>query len=215
MPSSSGIPQRKVTAAPASMRTAATTSAQSTGAFVRGGVLVVRDGASLPDHCIRCNAPAADGRVVRKFAFNEDESGPGLGTWIPGIGRMFWVMWLFNRLNTREYLTVSYCVCAKHRTIKWLAIAAMTIGMIAGTIITVMGFANSGKSTANPRGEIDTTTIFIGVAIFFAAACCGFLISGLKLVVGMGNTGDFSGAGKAFLESLPKFSKVAATMPRY
>jgi hypothetical protein len=196
------------------MRSTATTSAQSTGAYVRGGVLVVRDGASLPDRCIRCNAPAADGRVTKRFAYNEDESGPGMGTFVPIVGRLFWITWLFNRLNTREYLTVSYCICTKHRTIKWLAVAAMTIGMIAGTIATVMGFANSGKSPANPRGEIDSTTIIIGVLIFFAAALCGLAISGLKVASGTTNVAELTGAGKPFLESLPKFSKTAA-MPRY
>src|SRR6476620_7502883 len=74
--------------APAATATAAAPARPAaTGGYVSGGLLVVKDGATLPERCIKCNAPAPGGRVKKRIAYNEDESGPGGARFIPFIGR--------------------------------------------------------------------------------------------------------------------------------
>ncbi len=200
--------RRTGTVAPAAMKNDTTAQPpKAAGGYVRGGRLVVRDGASLPDRCIRCNAPAPEGRITKRFAYNQDESGPGIGTMVPLFGRILWMMWLLRRMKDREYLTVSYCVCKKHRAIKLAAIAAMAIGMIAGAIVFVIGIKNSDPS-AQRHAEIDSTTIIIGVLIFFAGALCGLAISSVQVAAALSNGAELKGAGKPFLDSMPQFSKV-------
>ncbi|HEY7086676.1 MAG TPA: hypothetical protein VH518_01225, partial [Tepidisphaeraceae bacterium] len=128
-------PKRRVQQATVQPQTASAQGAPKTagsGAFVRGNLLVVKDGAMLPDRCIKCNAPAADGRTTRKFAYNENTEGPGAARMIPFVGRIVRIIWVINQMRTRQYLTVSYCLCKAHRARRTMMFAIMGIGMLIG-----------------------------------------------------------------------------------
>src|SRR2546423_11109886 len=87
-------PKTRVPAAAATTAGAGRTSAASAGAFVRGNRLVVQDGATLPDRCIKCNAPAPAGRVTKRWAYNLDNEGPGAARLIPFVRLVVWIAWI-------------------------------------------------------------------------------------------------------------------------
>src|SRR5213596_1140124 len=134
---------------------------QSSGAFVRGGHVVVSDGMALPDRCIKCNAPAAAGRVTRRFAYNLDDTGPGALRHIPFVGHIVWLAWAVGQMRTRQYVTVSFCVCKRHRATRVLAMIGMAIGMLAGVALVAIG-ASSGGNSRSGIG-INTTQVIVGV----------------------------------------------------
>jgi len=203
---------RSVAAAGEAAQAAPPVTAASAGAFVRGPHLVVKDGASLPDRCIQCNAPAPDGRVTKRFAYNLDNERPGAVRLIPFVRIVVWIVWLIGRMSSRQYVTVSYCVCKKHRSTRTAAIVGMALGMIIGVTMFLIGIRNSNTG---PRGAgIDTTSIIIGVVFFFAGALCGLAIPSLQVAVPLHNGAELKGAGKPFLESMPKFAKTFAPRVR-
>jgi hypothetical protein len=180
-------------AAPATARPGARAPAASSGAFVRGNRIVVKDGAVLPDRCIKCNAPAAEGRRKKRFAFNEDTSGPGLKTAIPLIGPLFRVFWLIGQISSRQHVTVSFCVCKKHQTQRLILTIVMAAGLIGG--VALVGTAISQQNLALG---------LIGAVVFLAGAICGAGSKLLSVANGLNNAAEMTGAGKAFMDSLPK-----------
>jgi hypothetical protein len=168
-------------------------AAAGSGAFVRGNRIVARDGAVLPDRCVKCNAPAAGGRRTKRFPFNEDTSGPGAGRLIPVVGRILWVFWLIGQMNSRQRISVSYCVCKKHQSAQLIAIIAMAIGLIAGLALVGAAIANQNLALG-----------IAGAAVFLIGAICGAGSKMLSVVNGLNNAAELTGAGKAFLDSLPR-----------
>jgi hypothetical protein len=176
--------------------TATTTVKDATGGFVRDGMLVVRDGAVLPDRCIRCNAPAASGRRSKRWAYNVSDEGQPLGRLIPIIGVFFRIAWLVGRFNTRQHLTVSFCVCKRHQTMRMLWFAVMSIGMAAG--VAMLGIA-----IAQDRGAL----AIAGIWVFFCGALAGWGTNLLQIAVPMANGALLKGAGKPFLSSMPRLRR--------
>ena len=178
---------------------------QSSGAFVRGGRLVVSDGMALPDRCIKCNAPVAEGRVTRKFAYNPDDTGPGALRHIPFVGHIAWLVWAVGQMRTRQYVTVSFCVCKRHRATRVLTMIGMAIGMLAGVALVAIG-ASSGANARSWIG-VNTTEVIVGVWVFLMGAMCGFFIPTLQVAVALNKGVELKGAGKKFLNSMPKLGK--------
>jgi hypothetical protein len=170
----------------------------SAGAFVRGNRLVVKDGASLPDRCVKCNAPAGEGRVNKKLAYNLDNTRPAARL-IPFVGRIILAIWAIQQMLTRQHVRVSYCVCKRHRTQRVLAMIAMGVGMLAGAALIVHG-VNSVDRHGNP----DAALIITGVVVFIAGSLCGMATGSLAVAAGFNNGAELKGAGKAFLESMPR-----------
>jgi hypothetical protein len=103
----------------------APTTPVSAGGFARNGLLVIQDGATLPDRCIKCNAPAEGGRLKKRLAYNLDNSGPGAARLIPFVGRFVRLAWVIRQIMTRQHVTVSFCVCSKHRTMRLVGMIAL------------------------------------------------------------------------------------------
>jgi hypothetical protein len=173
-----------------------TTVTDTRGGFVRDGMLVVRDGAVLPDRCIKCNASAADGRRSTRWAYNHSDDGPSAARLIPIIGVFFRIAWLVGRMQSRQYLTISYCVCRRHRTLRLIWSVVMGAGILAG--VTMLGIA-----IAQDRG----TLAIAGILVFFCGALAGWGSNLLRLAVPLSNGAMLKGAGKAFLVSMPRLRR--------
>ncbi|HTL28338.1 MAG TPA: hypothetical protein VL282_03930 [Tepidisphaeraceae bacterium] len=164
------------------------------GGFVRGNLVVVRDGAQLPDRCIKCNASAAEGRVTKRLGWDEPQNGLAAGGLMPYIGVFFKIAWLVKKISQgRYYTTVSYCVCKKHRTQRMIMLGLMVLGIIAG-----VGLIDLAVQQKNPA------LIGAAAAAFIAAAICGMSTGGLAIASPAQGGAELKGAGRAFLESMPK-----------
>jgi hypothetical protein len=164
------------------------------GGFVRGNYVVVRDGAKLPDRCIKCNAPAGDGRVTKRLSWDEPQNGLATGGLLPIVGVFFKIAWLFRKISQgRYYTTVSYCVCKKHRTQQMILFALMIGGIAAGVLLI-----NFAVQKNNPA--------FIGAAAaaLIIGALCGLGTKMLSIASPAQGGAELRGAGRAFLESMPK-----------
>jgi hypothetical protein len=166
---------------------------QSAGGYARGPFLVVQDGATLPDRCIKCNAPAEGGRVTKRLAYNLDNSGPGSARFIPFVGRFVRLAWVIKQMATRQHLTVSFCVCPKHRTMRMIGMITLAIGLPAGIALVAMGAPKS-----------DQWLIITGVIVMAVGEILGSTTTSLLSVhAGLNNGAEVRGAGRAFLASMP------------
>jgi hypothetical protein len=164
------------------------------GGFVRGNYVVVRDGAKLPDRCIKCNAPAEDGRVTKRLSWDEPQNGLATGGLLPFVGVFFKFAWLVKKISQGRYqTTVSYCLCKKHRTQRIVQFVLMAIGIVAG--IALINFAVEQKNPA-----------YIGAAAacLIVGALCGMGTPKLTIASPAQGGAELKGAGRAFLESMPK-----------
>lgn len=172
----------------------APTTPVSAGGFARNGLLVIQDGATLPDRCIKCNAPAEGGRLKKRLAYNLDNSGPGAARLIPFVGRFVRLAWVIRQIMTRQHVTVSFCVCSKHRTMRLVGMIALAVALPAGALLVV-----------NAAPKNDTALILTGVAVMAVGAILGATMTKLLSVAsGLHNGAELRGAGKAFLASMPQ-----------
>lgn len=169
---------------------------QASDGFVQNGRLAVQEGAQLPDRCIKCNCDAAEGRMTKRLAYNLSNVGPGAARFIPFIGRFVRLAWMINQAATRQHLTISFCVCKRHRMQRVLGFVAMAIGLIAGIAIVAL---------AAPTNN--TPMIVVGIIVFVLGGLCGKLTNLLTVAVPLHNGAELTGAGKSFLDSLPRAGK--------
>jgi hypothetical protein len=165
------------------------------GAFARGRRLVARDGAVLPDRCIKCNAPAADGRATRRYSYNITD-GPPSARFIPFIGRFVRLIWEIQQMLTRQRISVSLCLCKKHRLMRVLF-------MLATVIITPAGI---GVALVGGRQQ-DTTQLVIGIIVAVIGILCIMGTKTLTVVDPSSFDVSFRGCGPRFLASLPSEQK--------
>jgi hypothetical protein len=163
------------------------------GGFVRGNLIVVRDGAKLPGRCIKCNAPAEEGRVSKRLGYDEPANGLATGGLLPYIGIFFKIAWLVTKIRQgRYYTTVSYCVCRKHRTQRMVQFGLMAVGIVAGVVLI-----NLAVQKQNPA--------FVGAAAaaFIVGALCATGTTRLAIASPSQGGAELKGAGRAFLGSMP------------
>ena len=198
-PEPAAPPKRQTRTAAAAAATQAgrapTTASSMTGAFARGNLIVVKSGAVLPDRCVKCNAPALDGKRTKHFAYDEPDNKNAVLALMPVIGVFFKFVWLIGKLSRGvERITVTYCVCRKHRQTKILALASIAVLVPLGLILLVNGIAATSGAIA-----------MAGAALLFAGAIAGAMGLPTLSVVSCHHKGaELKGAGKPFLDSLPK-----------
>jgi hypothetical protein len=166
---------------------------QSAGGYARGPFLVIQDGATLPDRCIKCNAPAESGRMTKRLAYNLDNSGPGAARFIPVVGRFVRLAWVIKQIATRQRVTVSFCVCPKHRALRMIGMIALAVGLPAGIVLVAMGAPKSDQSL------IITGVIVMAVGVIVGSTTTNLL----RVHAGLNNGAELRGAGRAFLASMP------------
>src|SRR5688500_7091496 len=154
--------QTRTAAAPQAGR-APTTAASSAGGFARGPLVVVKDGARLPDRCVKCNGPAAEGRITKRFTYDEPDQKNAVLALMPVIGVFYKFIWLIGKLSRGvDRITVSYCVCKKHRQVRAISTAA-ALGLVA---IGLLVFMNGFKSESG--GMVLAGAVLLDVAAVIA-----------------------------------------------
>jgi hypothetical protein len=196
-PEPAAPPKRQTRAAAATQQAgrAPTTAASSAGGFARGPLVVVKDGARLPDRCVKCNGPAADGRITKRFTYDEPDQKNAVLALMPVIGVFYKFVWLIGKLSRGvDRITVSYCVCKKHRQVRAISTAA-ALGLVA---IGLLVFINGMKAKSGGM-------VLAGAAMWVVAAVVALTgIRTFQVVSCYNNTAELKGAGRAFLDSLPK-----------
>jgi hypothetical protein len=168
-------------------------AATSAGGYARGRMLIVKDGAVLPDRCIKCNAPAASGRVTKTLSYDYPANRSAAGSFLPYIGVIFTVIWLVSKLSQPRYhITVSYCMCPRHRAMRGIWILLAAAGMLGGVAMIWAAF-----STKN------TTLGIAGMWVFVAGALCIAGANRLYIATPTRGGAELRGAGRKFLASLP------------
>jgi hypothetical protein len=165
------------------------------GAFARGRRLVARDGAILPDRCIKCNAPAADGRATRRYSYNITD-GPPTARFIPVIGRFVRLIWEIQQMLTRQHIAVSLCLCKRHRLTRILFMLATAIITPTGIVLALLG-----------ARQQDSTQIVIGIIVAVIGLLCILGTKTLTVVAPSDFDVAFRGCGQRFLASLPPEQK--------
>lgn len=173
------------------------------GVGVQGNLLVVKDGATLPDRCICCDTPTTN-RVVKRFSWNEDDGGPGAARLIPFVGRLMWLIWLIQRMSNREYVTIQYCICPAHKGRKLLLTIVTAICMTVGMGLFTLSFWSRGNA------------MWIAAGVVFVAGIITAMLRPARLgVVGRSSMGyGISGAGAKFLASLKQQNTVRVKASR-
>src|SRR5688500_17862717 len=131
--------------------------AVNAGGYVRGKLLIVRDGATLPDRCVKCNAPAVDGRMTKSFLYDEPDNANAAMGLLPIVGIFFKFAWLFGKIQRGvQRVTITFCLCSKHRTLRTVTMLVCFIGVLLGIAL----FVNGVKGESGPL-------MFTGVGLLF------------------------------------------------
>ena len=72
---------------------------------------------------------------------------PGLSD-IPVVGRLLWIFWLFQQMASRQYVSISYCVCKTHRKGRLIMLTAMIICLLAGVCLIIAAIMNHDGTSA-------------------------------------------------------------------
>ena len=178
--------------------------AVNAGGYVRGNLLIVRDGATLPDRCVKCNAPAADGRMTKSFLYDEpDNSNAAMGL-LPVVGIFFKFAWLFGKIQRGvQRVTLTFCLCNKHRTMRTVTMLVCVLGVLLGIGLFVRGV----KAESGP-------VMFTGVALLFVGLMAATLLPILRIETITRYGAELKGAGKPFLASMPKAGDIPYRPPR-
>ena len=188
----------------ASAQAAGSRSGPVPGVGVQGKLLVVRDGAVLPDRCICCNAPASI-RIVARFSRGADGRRPdAILQLIPYVGRIMWLVELIRRMTHWQYITIEYSICPDHKVQRWLLTVLAIACVPIGGGLFVLSFWDGG----NPMRMAAGVVILLGVvaAILRPAqlAMAGWFTRGYGI----------RGAGAEFLASVEQSNPVRAGMGR-
>lgn len=162
------------------------------GAVRREGrilVVPVGGGETLPDHCLRCGAPAGGQRLVRKLYWHPP--------WVYALLLFNVVFYVLGSLFTRRTMTVAIPLCDVHRggrRNRLLASAA-----VIGLTIAV--------SCAGLASDADEHLWLVFLAGFIGLGALILLLMALSPLRAMRIDkveGRFAGAGEAFLDRLPR-----------
>jgi hypothetical protein len=156
------------------------------GCWASNDLLVIREGALLPERCIKCNhSPAKHGKE-KKLIFQ--------ATTFPILGSLIILFSRFIGKGTR--LTFSLCgKCSRKVIIGRFFVALALIQMY------VIGAVVRGQPSQSLLAKV-------GLVTFFGLAIVGFkLMFNIAFVSSQGGYDMIKGAGKAFLDSLPQFER--------
>lgn len=113
--------------------------------------IVIPDGGSTPDRCVRCNAPARGYRKQMKFAERVDSGFPGMdATYHPAdlVVAAVFVADVATKLATRKSGVVHLAVCPACRrraTIAWRCALPLALLGVAAILWASMTFGNVGR----------------------------------------------------------------------
>jgi hypothetical protein len=103
------------------------------GIWREGSTLVMSKDASLPDHCVKCDAPANGFRLTRRLSWHH----PALFLLL----LLAWIVYLILALVLRKQATVLVGLCQEHFRRRKKLLAAGWIMFAIGLITPVVGFS--------------------------------------------------------------------------
>ena len=104
----------------------------TTGIWRENSTLVMSKDALLPDHCVKCDAPANGFRLKRRLSWHH----PALYLVI----LMAWLIYLILAMVLRKHATVYIGLCQEHHQKRRNFLIIGWAGLAAGLLITVLGF---------------------------------------------------------------------------
>lgn len=164
-------------------------------AWQEGPLLVVRKGAWLPHHCVKCGAPAEGPPVKRTLYWHEP--------WVyllilPGL-----LIYAIVAICLRKSGTVHLALCPAHRARRaWMLAAAWLLGL-GGPALMI--FAAYSAPTGGRGSSSDPTLLLLLLGLILLVA--GLVVGALSPPVRPKRIDDYfmwlNGAGPAFLAHLP------------
>ena len=168
---------------------------QATGAWQDGVRLVTTALVTLPDRCVKCNAPAFGKPLRKKYYWHN----PWLYVMIllPGL-----LIYAIVAMIVRKSATIDFCLCAEHRRRRstWLAITWGICLAAVAMLIVGIGLMMKGRATESIGGIMAICflpTIIIGAVIGLTGLQ---VLSPTKIDE---RYAWFKGAGMDFLNTLP------------
>jgi len=144
---------------------------------------------ALPHRCIKCNAPAAEGTKVRTVYWHH----PGIYLLI--LLQVF--LYALVALIVRKKARVTFSLCAEHRTRYWKGLAVGWIGSFAGIGVVIYGISGDQVWTMVEGGVLLLVSLVTGIT-------WARLLSPQRIDE---EYVRLRGCGKAFLNSLPDYSR--------
>jgi hypothetical protein len=139
-------------------------------AWRHGNTLVARNGAELPDRCIKCNAPAGGYRFSRNLTWHPS------GWYLLIFVHLLIYILVYFLVRWRARLTVG--LCKRHRTRRKRAIFWGWLCSLTGIGLLITAISLSGTPTPDPL----VLTGIIGGPVLLLAGLIGGMIGSQVLV---------------------------------
>jgi hypothetical protein len=181
------------------------------GVWRDGPLLVVRKGASLPDRCVVCDAPANGGR--RSMTFYWSPKWLAYRHLVKGwqseaLKSVLWLLIFVETLFTHRSANVQVGICRRCRLVRqiWLTIFAMIF--LLGLALVIREFTSFGSQFFLDHPTLAADSAIFGMLSLIVGAC-GFLY---LLTAGRllkperidDHYGWYRGASPAYLARLPE-----------
>jgi hypothetical protein len=179
------MPVALPTATPLPLNYASSSSRADGAAWSQGNLLCIRNGAILPQMCIKCGSPSG----VRMYTRNLSWSPP----WIYLLLLVNLLVCVIVLLCTRKTIRCTFGLCDVHRTRRVVGLWSCTAGVLAGVAVVILGAVNESAAIA-----------LLGVLLFFVALVSLIILSPLLRPTRIDNgVATVKGASPAFLAKLP------------
>jgi hypothetical protein len=158
------------------------------GIWRDGSLVVVAQGAQLPDRCVRCNAPTEGGGVNRTFYWHA----PGFYLFI----LLNLIIYAIVAMIVRKKIKLRVGLCPQHRVQRRNAILGTWLLVILGVVALFIAVSEGAVFG------------WLGAALLLAAIIWGIVgTRGLSPKRIQDDVALLRGAGDAFLDSLPRWQQ--------
>ena len=167
--------------------------AHSSAVWRDGGVLVMEQGAPMPNRCVKCNAPAELPTDERKLYWHH-----------PGIYALILInllIYLIVALIVRKSAIVSPGMCVEHRKRRRNAI-------LVGWLVALGGIVLFFAAAASGDSDTSLSLVGIGILLLLAGMLWGIVLG--RVVYAKRIDAAYvrlKGCGVPFLDSLPPFDR--------
>jgi len=152
-----------------------------------GNVVVMLAGGEIPHRCVKCNEPAEEPTKERTLYW--------YNPWLYLLVLISILVFAIVALIVRKKAVVSAGLCADHKRRRRNALTVAWIGVLAGTLLLLLGVTESSSAAA-----------LTGVPLMLIAIVVGITLGRVVYPVRIDN--DYvrlKGCGEHFLATLPEF----------
>jgi hypothetical protein len=138
------------------------------GAWREGDLLLMSEGASLPDNCVKCDEPAEGYLLKRNLQWHH-----------PAVYLLILIhllLYIIVALIVRKRVKVYIPVCEAHRRRRVNAIITAWTLVVSSIAVPILIGVNSQAWFAESGSGVVGVTSIVGVVVFIAAAMYGALV---------------------------------------